>query len=120
MKKPLTKINIDGEEFNMPQRRKKLILSLIKEFSSEPNKEQQSLSTKEAFRGFYKGKSVGAGHLKAARRRENLSQKELSEKTGISISNISKYENRTLEISENIAKRFSKALNTDHRLFLKK
>lgn len=56
--------------------------------------------------------------LRGARRREDLSQAELAEKTGIPQSHISQMENGKLEIGKERAKRLGEVLNTDYRLFL--
>jgi transcriptional regulator with XRE-family HTH domain len=47
-----------------------------------------------------------------------MSQKELSELTGISVPNISAYENGSRKISEATAKKLAKALKTSSKRFL--
>lgn len=60
-----------------------------------------------------------AGHaLRGARYREDMSQRQLSEHTGVSVQNISAMENGRRPIGKEMAKRFAKVLNTDWRLLL--
>jgi ribosome-binding protein aMBF1 (putative translation factor) len=56
--------------------------------------------------------------LRGARTKENISQAELAEKTGIPQSHISQMENGKLEIGKERAKRLGEVLNLDYRLFL--
>ena len=73
----------------------------------------------EAFGDLLKERPKGAINLRASRERQNISQKELSEKTNIIQSNISLYENGQRKITESIAKRFAKVLNTNFKIYLK-
>ena len=56
--------------------------------------------------------------LRAARNRADLTQVELSEKTGIAQSHLSSMENGKLEIGKDRAKRLAEVLNVDYRIFL--
>lgn len=56
--------------------------------------------------------------LRGARTREDMSQAELAEKTGIPQSHISQMENGKLEIGKDRAKRLGEVLNMDYRLLL--
>jgi hypothetical protein len=56
--------------------------------------------------------------LKGARLREELTQKQLSEKTGIPQRHISEMETGKRAIGKKNAKLFSNALNIDYRIFL--
>lgn len=70
-------------------------------------------SLEEIFPGVHAGRA-----LRGARYRENMSQKQLSELTGVSVQNLSAMENGRRSIGKDMAKRFAKALNTDWRLLL--
>jgi DNA-binding XRE family transcriptional regulator len=56
--------------------------------------------------------------LRGARKRENLTQKELASLIGISQTHISEMEHGKRPIGREMAKRFAKALNVDYRIFL--
>ncbi len=56
--------------------------------------------------------------LRGARYRENISQKELAKKSGVSQDNISKIENGKRPVGEKVAKRLAKALKIDYQLLL--
>jgi DNA-binding XRE family transcriptional regulator len=56
--------------------------------------------------------------LRGARYRENMSQKMLAKRTGVSQENISKMENGQRSIGEKVAKKLAKALRLDVRLLL--
>lgn len=58
------------------------------------------------------GRPRGAIYLKNLRLRKNISQEELSKKTRISKTNISAYENGKRKITEKIAQRLAKVLNS--------
>lgn len=60
-----------------------------------------------------------AGHaLQGARYRENMSQKTLSEHSGVSVQNISAMENGRRPIGKEMAKRLAAILHIDWKLFL--
>lgn len=56
--------------------------------------------------------------LRGMRYRENMSQKELAKRSGVSQNEISKIENGKRTVGVNVAKRLAKALNFDYRLLL--
>jgi len=56
--------------------------------------------------------------LRAARNRADLTQVELSEKTGIAQAHILRMENGKQEIGKDQAKRLSRVLDLDYRVFL--
>lgn len=56
--------------------------------------------------------------LRGARYRENISQKELAKKSGISQENISRIENGKRPIGEKVAKKLAKPLKIDYELLL--
>jgi transcriptional regulator with XRE-family HTH domain len=51
--------------------------------------------------------------LRTIRRRQKLSQRELAEATGLTAASISRYETGGRKMSVDVAKRLSKALNTN-------
>lgn len=51
--------------------------------------------------------------LRAIRQAQNLSQKKLAEATGLTAASISRYETGNRQMSVEVAKRLSKALNTE-------
>jgi ribosome-binding protein aMBF1 (putative translation factor) len=54
--------------------------------------------------------------LRGMRYREDLSQKELAKRSGVSQNEISKIENGKRTVGEKVAKRLAEALNIDYRL----
>lgn len=56
--------------------------------------------------------------LRGMRYRENLSQKVLAQRSGVSQNEISKIENGKRTVGEKVAKKLAKALNTDYLLLL--
>lgn len=56
--------------------------------------------------------------LRGLRARENLTQKQLAELINVSPHHISEMENNKRPIGKEIAKRLSKALSVDYRVFL--
>lgn len=54
--------------------------------------------------------------LRGMRYRENLSQKELAKRSGVSQNEISKIENGKRTVGIKVAKKLAKALNIDYRL----
>ncbi len=56
--------------------------------------------------------------IRAYRSRENLTQRQLAELTGIPQRHISEMENGKRAIGKELAKRLSKALNADYKVFL--
>lgn len=56
--------------------------------------------------------------LRAYRHRENLTQRQLAELTGIPQRHISEMENGKRSIGKELAKRLGKALNTEYKMFL--
>lgn len=57
--------------------------------------------------------------IRAYRSRENLTQRQLAELTGIPQRHISEMENGKRAIGKELAKRLPKALNADYKVFLK-
>jgi len=67
--------------------------------------------------GYSEGEVPGVC-LRGARYREDMTQAELSEKTGIPIRHISEMENGKRTIGKAMAKRLGEALNVGYRIFL--
>lgn len=114
MKKHLTKIEIDGKKFEIPKKEAGAILSLVESLEQKA----KSVQPENVFKDMVKKRPKFAINLRGARFKENMSQRELSEKTGIPVTTISKYENGEREISEEQAEKLSKVLRVNNKLFL--
>ena len=75
-----------------------------------------SVPWRDAFPEFEEESSGGVA-LRGARRKENLTQKELAERAGIPQSHISEMETGKRSIGKERAKRLGKALNISYRVF---
>ena len=78
---------------------------------------EDSVPWEESFPDFTEEKRPGI-ILRAARGREDLTQKDLARLTGIPQHHISEMENGKRGIGKDRARKLGKALNTDYRLFL--
>ncbi len=116
-KKRLTKIAIGDEEFNVPAKEAKAILFLVKSVE-RAHELEASIPWDEVYQENFGNQAKWSICLRAARSKANMSQNELSSKTGIPVTTISKYENGEREISEIQAKKLGKALKTNYRIFL--
>lgn len=76
-----------------------------------------SIPWREVFYDF-EDKEIPAACLKAARMREEMTQKELSKRSGIDQGHISAMENGKRAIGVESAKKLAKVLNTDYRVLL--
>ena len=76
-----------------------------------------SMPWREAFEGHDESREAGE-FLAGARYKEGLTQKELSEMTGIPQRHISEMENGKRPIGKTSAKKFGKAMGVDYRVFL--
>jgi DNA-binding XRE family transcriptional regulator len=65
-----------------------------------------------------KGRPISAVCLRGCRYREDMTQKELAEKLGITQGNLSAMENGKRPIGKEMAKRLAKILNTNYKHFL--
>jgi len=102
---------IDNERFLIATEHKRTIRMIVKNLSVEeegasPFKEIESRLPSYAI------------CLKGSRVKEGLSQQDLSKRTGIAVTNISKMENGERKIGEKVAKKLSKALNVEYKIFL--
>ncbi len=80
--------------------------------------EEGSITAEEFFSKYFTGESKAAVVLRGARGRENMTQLQLAEKSGIPQRHISEMENGKRGIGKDNAVKLAKALNTDYRLFL--
>lgn len=78
----------------------------------------ESITVEEFFDKHFAGDSKGAVALKGYRYRENVTQQQLAELTGIPQRHISEMENNKRGIGKDNALKLAKALDTDYRLFL--
>jgi len=78
-----------------------------------PVEERDWLTIEEVFPDFHAG-----DRIKGLRYREDMTQKQLAEKVGISVQNLSHMEHGRRPIGKDMAKRIAKVLNTDWRLLL--
>jgi DNA-binding XRE family transcriptional regulator len=78
-----------------------------------PVEERDWFTLEEVFPNFHVG-----NRIKGLRYREDMTQKQLAEKIGISVQNLSHMEHGRRPIGKEMAKRFAKVLNTDWRLLL--
>ena len=111
MKRPLTNITIDGKLFYIPKQEKNAILTLIMHMAEKPD-------NNNPFTDLEKELPKSALILRGARKKEGLSQKDLSKKTGIAVPNISKMENGGRNIGLHVAKKFARVLKVSHKIFL--
>jgi DNA-binding XRE family transcriptional regulator len=83
----------------------------------EPD-EGESIAAEMFFAKHFSGQSERAVILRGARHRENLTQAQLAELTGIPQRHISEMETGKRSIGKQRAKLIAKVLNIDYRLFL--
>ena len=79
--------------------------------------ENESIPWREAL-GLTGEESIPAMYLRGARYRENLTQRQLSEMTGISVPHLSAMENGKRPIGKKNARKLGEALHVDPRAFL--
>ena len=118
-KRPTEEVSImvssSGEPmvFKLSGKNAKSILKLL-----APYQEENSISWDALAATRIKKYSEPGLALRGARVKEGLSQADLSKKTGIAQYNLSKMENGERPIGKSLAKRLSKILNVDYRIFL--
>lgn len=84
----------------------------------EDHEKNDSVDWKEVVKdSIVKHKQAGMV-LRGARFREDMSQKELAKRSGVSQDNISRIENGKRVVGEKVAKRLAKPLKINHRLLL--
>jgi DNA-binding XRE family transcriptional regulator len=77
-----------------------------------------SITADEYFTKYFPGETKESVALRGARGREDLTQKQLSEMTGIPQRHLSEMENGRRTIGKERAKKLAAALHCDYRLFL--
>jgi len=80
---------------------------------NEAAEEKEWYTIEEVFPNHHSGDAI-----RGLRYREDMTQKQLAEKVGISVQNLSHMEHGRRPIGKDMAKRFAKVLNTDWRLLL--
>ena len=118
MKTHPIEVQIDGKFYYINKEKKKPVITLLLALGAVEKK--KNLDSDNVLDEIYDGKPKGSVHLKGARTKENLSQKDLMNLTGIPVYNISKMENGRRPIGKDIAKRLAKALKIDYKLLLEK
>ena len=78
-----------------------------------PVEDRDWLTPAEVFPDFHAG-----DRIKGLRYRENMTQKQLAEQTGISVQNLSNMEHGRRPVGKEMAKRLARALNADWRTLL--
>lgn len=113
----LKKRHIDQEMVTLRLRVHRSKVPRIKEYvRSVEAADERTYSIAEVFPE-YLGKEQQVA-LRAYRSRENLTQRQLAELTGIPQRHISEMENGKRVIGKELAKRLSKALHADYQVFL--
>ncbi len=106
----LIQITIIGPAENREQ-----VISGVKKFGYSDTSD--SVPWREAFPEHDENNEAGEC-LTGSRHKEGLTQRELSEKTGIPQRHISEMENGKRPIGKKTAKKFGEILNVDYRVFL--
>lgn len=109
MKTPHTEIT--EIHFLRPESHRSKAIAILEELGFHEISEM--ISFEEAFPDHHPGRNI-VGY----RRRECLTQKELSQATGIPQPHISEMENNRRPIGKKNAKKLAKVLNADYRMFL--
>ena len=115
MKKPRT----DTAELRMigPVKNMYKAIEALTELGFEDFSNSETLPWREAFPA-HDAKSEPGVFLAGARGKESVTQKWLSDNTGIPQRHISEMENNKRPIGKKNAMKFAKALNIDYRVFL--
>lgn len=77
-----------------------------------------AITLDEFFTKHFPGQIEAAVYLRGIRYREDLTQKQLADQTGIPQRHISEMENGRRPIGKERAKKLAKVLNADYRIFL--
>ncbi|MBF0229833.1 MAG: helix-turn-helix transcriptional regulator [Desulfamplus sp.] len=118
MQEATKKHHIDEEMVTIRLRVHRSNAPKIKEYAKavELDDNKQTYTIDEVFPEYIGKKSQIA--IRAYRYRENLTQKQLAQLTGIPQRHLSEMENGKCVINKEIAKTLAKALNTDYQMFL--
>lgn len=118
MKKPRTEtVTVGKEQFQVPRETARAVLTLLK--GSAINDDSVILAEDSETLKTFDAKFTSAGAcIQGARLKEGLTQEELAAKLDISQTNLSKMELGKRPIGKKMAKRLSKILKIDYRVFL--
>ena len=86
--------------------------------SIQSEKESESRPWREVINGFFPDDSIPSAILRGSRFKEELTQVQLSEITGIPRRHLSEMEHGKRPIGKETAKKLATALNCDYRVFL--
>lgn len=102
----------------MREHTKKRHIKKASAFQTKKQKENDSINWQDAFKEAFGDMPYYAITLRGLRNREGWTQVELSNRTGISQTNLSKMENGKRSIGKNIAKKLAEVFKTNYRMFL--
>lgn len=105
--------NVRKRTFLVPKEKAKGVLALVEEFEIE-----QAVDWRVAFEDKIEHYTEPGLILRGARTKEELTQLELAKLLETSQSHIAQMENGKREITKSTAKRLSKVLNVDYKIFL--
>lgn len=112
-------IIIGKEHIQVTQERARAFLTLLRGLQITSSTEQQeNIPASEIFKDEISKYTKPGLALRGARLKEDMSQVELAKKLGISQTDLSKMEYGKRSIGKKMAKRLSKILNIDYRIFL--
>jgi DNA-binding XRE family transcriptional regulator len=115
----LTKISVSGEDpqtFFVPKNRVGKIVRVLEKCAVK--KEEDTISADILFRDLDNKYTRPGAVLQGARHKEGLTQVELAKKLRITQADLSNMEHGRRTIGKEMAKRLSKVLNIDYRVFL--
>jgi DNA-binding XRE family transcriptional regulator len=110
-KKPHTETVL---RFRGPKNKTDEAIRVLQEMGFSP--EPETTSWQEAFPGLQE--NAPGTYLSGARHREELTQRQLAEKTGIPQRHVSEMENGKRPIGKETARKMAAVLKTDYRMFL--
>lgn len=117
MPEPMRKHHIDKDYVTIRVRVHRSNAAKVREYAKAIDEaEERTYTVAEVFPE-YAGKEQQIA-LRGYRHRENLTQRQLSELTGIPQRHISEMENGKRPIGKEVAKRLADALRVDYRMFL--
>ncbi len=108
-------VSIGDKTFHIPIEKARAMLVLLK---GEEARTELTIPSEEVFKNLDLKYSRPGVALRGARGKEDMSQVELAEKLGVTQSDLSKMEHGKRPIGKKMAKRLSKILDIDYRVFL--
>ena len=118
-KRHLTKIALSGDSpqtFLVPKNRVGQVVRVLEKCAVE--KEEDAVPAEELFRDLDNKYSRPGAVLQGARHKEGLTQVELAKKLGITQADLSNMEHGRRPIGKEMAKRLTRVLNINYRVFL--